>query len=141
VEFNTTDPGNSEKSVSSVNSKAAYLKHLLGRIVKYIQVVVLFAAVACGGILMGEKGVTQKQKLEEKMCLLEKENERLTDEIKSLERKVTLLCSDAKTIETTAKRKLGMARPDETVYIFPTETASAERPASETSLAKDDNMP
>ena len=141
MEFNATDPGNGEKSVSSLSSKAAYVKHLLGRIVKYIQVVLLFAAIAFGGILMGEKGVFQKQKLEEKMCLLEKENERLTDEIKSLERKVTLLRSDAKTIETAAKRKLGMARPDETVYLFPTESTLAERSASETSLAKEDNMP
>ncbi len=67
---------------------------------------------------MNEKALTEKQKLEEKRTFLLKESERIAGEIKFLERKVTLLRSDTKTIEKIAKRKLGMARPDETVYIF-----------------------
>lgn len=67
---------------------------------------------------MGEQSLIQKQKLEEKKAVLQRENQSLGVEIKTLERRVTLLRSDAKTIEKAAKRKLGMARSDETIYLF-----------------------
>lgn len=94
------------------------LKPLLVRAVKYGQLIIILAAVAAVGLWMGEKGLNQKYQLEEKRFLLQKENERLASDIKALERTVTLLRSDPKTIEKVAKRKLGMVRSDETVYIF-----------------------
>ncbi len=94
------------------------LKPILGRAVKYFKIMLLVSAVASLGIVMGEKGLIQKRDLERKRLLLQSENEHLAGEIKSLEREVTLLGSDSKSIEKAAKRKLGMARPDETVYLF-----------------------
>jgi cell division protein FtsB len=68
--------------------------------------------------LISEKGFTERQQLEEKKASLEKENDRLIGEIRSLEHKINLLHEDPKTIEKVAKRRLGMARPEETIYIF-----------------------
>jgi cell division protein FtsB len=117
-------------------------KPLFDRAVGYLKFVAVFLVVAAVGILMGEQGMTQKQKLEEKMSLLQKENERLAGEIKSLERRVTLLRSDAKTIEKVAKRKLGMVRPDETVYILEQhDSSSPTARILEDGLAKDGNLP
>ncbi len=99
-------------------------------------------AVASFGILMGQKGLIQKRELEQKRMQLHTENEHLEEEIRSLEREVTLLRSDPKTIEKAAKRKLGMARLDETVYIF--EQGRMVRNGgsySDSSLTKGHNMP
>ncbi len=90
------------------------------RIVKYIKFTALFSGIAVMGILAGEHSLTHKSKLGEKRTLLQKENQNLAAEIRSLERKVTLLRDNPKTIQKVAKKKLGMARPDETVYIFDT---------------------
>ncbi|MBI4966029.1 MAG: septum formation initiator family protein [Desulfomonile tiedjei] len=94
------------------------MKLIWKRIVKYTKFTVLFAGVAAFGILAGENSWNQRSKLLEKRTLLQKENQTLAMEIKSLERKVILLRSDPKTIQKVAKKKLGMARPDETVYLF-----------------------
>jgi cell division protein FtsB len=94
------------------------MKPLTTNAVKYAQLLVVFLVVAVAAILMNEKALTEKQKLEEKKTFLLKDSERLTGEIRILERRVTLLRSDLKTIEKAAKRKLGMTRPEETVYVF-----------------------
>jgi cell division protein FtsB len=128
--------------VPSVSSNIVLGKPFFDRVVKYLKFVIVFLAVSSIGILMGEQGLTQKQKLEEKMALLQKENEYLVAEIKTLERRITLLRSDAKTIEKVAKRKLGMARADETVFIFDHPEASAPGATIlEHGLAKDGNLP
>jgi cell division protein FtsB len=125
-----------------LNSKTLLIKVILTRIVKYIRFVVIFVVVASLGLLMGEQGLTQKQKLEEKLGILRKESDRLVREIKSLERRVTLLRSDSKTIEKVAKRRLGMARPDETVYVFQRDRgALVATPSVEPGLVKGDNLP
>jgi cell division protein FtsB len=94
------------------------LKLILGRAVKYCKLAVVFSVLASAGILMGQKGLIEKHALEEKRIVLQKDNERLAVEIKDLERNVTLLRTDPRTIEQVAKRELGMARPDEMVYVF-----------------------
>ncbi|MEI7449382.1 MAG: septum formation initiator family protein [Desulfomonile sp.] len=94
------------------------LKLILGQALRLLKIAIIIGAVASLGLLIGGNGLTQKHKQEEKRSLLQKENERLHLEIKSLEREVTLLRENPKTIEKVAKRKLGMARPDETVFIF-----------------------
>lgn len=128
--------------MSAISSNIIMGKPFFDRAVKYLKFVVVFLVVSSVGILMGEQGMTQKQKLEEKMVLLQKENERLTGEIKTLERRITLLRSDAKTIEKVAKRKLGMARPDETVFILDRPaTSESGAPILEHGLAKDGNLP
>jgi len=88
------------------------------RAVRYAQVTITIIVAVSVGVLISERGLTERQKLEEKKASLEKENDRLVGEIKSLEHKITLLRDDPKTIEKVAKRRLGMARPEETIYIF-----------------------
>lgn len=106
------------KRPTSLGSPLEHMKLLAKRVVKYGVFVGLFTIVVAGGLVMSEQSVIQKQQLEEKKNLLDKENRRLAGEIKRLERAVTLLSSDSATIEKAAKKKLGMARTDETVYIF-----------------------
>ncbi len=103
------------------------MKPFLNSAVKYFQLAFLFVSVSSIGILMGEKGLTQKYRLEDKKESFSKENKILGLEIKALERKVTLLRSDPKTIEKAAKKKLGMSAPDETVYVFEKRSLAATR--------------
>ncbi len=111
------------------------MKPLLGKAIRIAQITLLFFGTAALGILMGEQSFTQKQMLEHKKSLLLRENENLAEEIKSLERRVTLLRSDSKTIEKAAKRKLGMSSPGETIYIFDGDGLKQE----ENTLSKSDN--
>jgi cell division protein FtsB len=104
--------------VAALEKKDFSLKPILAKAVKYLKFTILFTAVATVGILMGEKSLIQKNKLDEKRLFLQRENRSIEAEIKSLERRVTLLGSDPKTIARAAQRKLGMAGPDERVYIF-----------------------
>jgi cell division protein FtsB len=117
-------------------------KLIVDRAVKYLRIVLLLAALVLVGVLVGEKSLTQKAVLEEKKSSIRKENHKLALEIKELERQVTLMRSDPSTIENVAKRKLGMARPDETVYIFEQSNPSAVRATNlESTLKKDANIP
>jgi cell division protein FtsB len=114
----------------------------VGRAVKYLRIVLLLAALVLVGILVGEKSLTQKAGLEGKKSSIRKDNHKLALEIKELERQVTLLRSDSFTIENVAKRKLGMSRPDETVYIFEQANPPAARaPNLESSLKNNANIP
>ncbi len=117
-------------------------KLIVDRAVKYLRIVLLLAGLVLVGVLVGEKSLTQKAGLEEKKSSIRKENLKLALEIKELERQVTLMRSDPSTIENVAKRKLGMARPDETVYIFEQGNPSAVRATNlESTLKKDANIP
>ena len=78
----------------------------------------IFLALLTVGALMGEKGKHQREDLLKKKTELQEKNERLAVEIRSLERQVTLLRADPRMIERVAKRTLGMARSDETVFVF-----------------------
>ena len=95
-----------------------FMKPVVGRTVRFLQLIVLFVVLVSAGLLMGEMGLTQKHQLEEKRASLVEENDSLSSDIKTLERQVTLLRTDPRTIEKVAKCKLGMARSDETIYIF-----------------------
>lgn len=118
------------------------MKLILARAVKYGKLVVLFSVLASIGILMGEKGLIEKRQREDKQSILQRDNERLVLEIKELERNVTLLRTDPGTIEKMAKRELGMARPDETVYVFERTSRSIRRPDKRSvGLRKGDNLP
>ncbi len=86
--------------------------------VKYFQWGLIFLVVAFVGAVLGEKGLSRKKSLEDKRMTLVRENAELSDELAGLERDIRLLKTDPKTIETVAKKKLGMVRPDETVYLF-----------------------
>jgi cell division protein FtsB len=125
-----------------VRFKISPRKLIVDRAVKYLRIVLLLAAIVLVGVLVGEKSLTQKAGLEEKKSSIRKENHKLTLEIKELERQVTLMRSDPSTIENVAKRKLGMARPDETVYIFEQSNPSAVRATNlESTLKNNANIP
>lgn len=85
---------------------------------KIFQLLVLFMVLISAGLLLSEKGLNQRQMLGDKKASLQRENESLAAEIRSLERKAMLLRTDSRAIERAAKCKLGMARPDEGVYLF-----------------------
>lgn len=121
-------------------TESKLMKPLTTNAVKYAQLLVVFLVVAVVAVLMNEKALTEKQKLEEKKTFLLKDSERLTGEIRILERRVTLLRTDLKTVEKVAKRKLGMARPDETVYVFQQEDQPLrQRDNSESTLYNEAN--
>ncbi len=103
------------------------MKPFLTGAVKYFQLALIFVSISSVGVLMGEKGLAHKHALEEKKQFLKRENKVLALDIKSLERKVTLLRSDRRTIAKAAKRKLGMIGPDESVYIFDREALTTDK--------------
>ena len=84
-----------------------YLK--IGLIVGVILVTIMY---------LQEQGNIQKNSIQVKISLLKQENEGIEKEIQQLEQKISKLRSDPKTVEKVAKRKLGMVRQDETIYIF-----------------------
>jgi cell division protein FtsB len=84
-----------------------YLK--IGLIVGVILVTIMY---------LQEQGNIQKNSIQVKISLLKQENEGIEKEIRQLEQKISKLRSDPKTVEKVAKRKLGMVRQDETIYIF-----------------------
>ena len=84
-----------------------YLK--IGLIVGVILVTIMY---------LQEQGNIQKNSIQVKISLLKQENEGMEKEIQQLEQKISKLRSDPKTVEKVAKRKLGMVRQDETIYIF-----------------------
>ncbi|MFC1833159.1 septum formation initiator family protein [Thermodesulfobacteriota bacterium] len=88
------------------------------RALRYTHLVIILVGMVTAIGLMGEKGFNQKGRIEDKKELLTEENGRLAMEIRSLERHITLLRSDTRAIGRAAKHKLGMARPDEMVYVF-----------------------
>jgi cell division protein FtsB len=128
--------------VSLPENLRIWMKLILARIVQLCKLIALFSALASVGILMGERGLTEKRQVEEKRLVLQQDNERLAREIKELERNVTLLRTDPSTIEKVAQRELGMARPNEMVYVFD-RTRPPSRPGVEgaVGLRKRDNIP
>lgn len=69
-------------------------------------------------IIFGERGFMDYRSLREKQITLEEANACLIKKNNDLKREVTLLRSDARYIETVARRELGMVRPGDRVYQF-----------------------
>jgi cell division protein FtsB len=88
----------------------------------------VFLLITALGFLLGEKSLSQKHTLEEHKFQIGKENQSLEIENQNLERKITLLRSDKPTIEKAAKSKLGMAGPDETIYLFDSKGIDGSKP-------------
>jgi cell division protein FtsB len=109
--------------------------------VRYAQFVITIIVAVSVGVLITEKGLTERQKLEEKRDFFEHENERLIGEIKTLEHKIELLRDNAKTIERVAERKLGMARPEDTIYVFTHKDSRPSIGKLESSLGFQHNSP
>ncbi|MCX5872022.1 MAG: septum formation initiator family protein [Deltaproteobacteria bacterium] len=85
---------------------------------RFLKIGVIIAIVLVSILYLQEQGDIQKNALQLKIAALTEENSELEHEIGALEQKVSKLRSDTKTVEKVAKRKLGMVRQDETIYIF-----------------------
>jgi len=115
------------------------MKPLFGRAVKYLEILVLLTIVASASFLIVEKGLVHKRTLQEKKAFLEREYDELSRDVRALERRLRSLRADSGAVEKVAKCKLGMARPDETVYIFDRKNQIVERHSSDVSLVKRNN--
>jgi len=93
---------------------------------EFTKVILAVIAIAAIGVVAAAGALNQKQLLEEKKHALEKENERLKQDIKMLEREITSLRDNPRAVEKAAESKLGMARPDDTVYVFESNLVSKD---------------
>jgi len=94
-----------------------------------------FALFGDKGVLRLWKGYQQRQELRLKVSSLREENRRLRQEIEDLK-------NNRRTIEELARRKLGMVRPDELVYQFPSSAAKGKKaPAATSDRARDSLTP
>jgi len=117
------------------------MKPLFGRAVKYLEIVVLLAIMVSASFLIVEKGLVHKRTLQDKKAFLEREYDELSRDVRALERRLRSLRADPRAVEKVAKCKLGMARPDEMVYIFDRGNQIVERHSSDPSLVKRSNDP
>lgn len=85
-----------------------------------LKIAFIIVIMIVSALYLQEQGSVQKNLLNLKISDLKQENGQLEHEIGSLEQKIARLRSDPKAVEKVAKRKLGMVRPDETIYIFET---------------------
>ncbi|MBM4328561.1 MAG: septum formation initiator family protein [Deltaproteobacteria bacterium] len=108
----------STSSAGGTGSRVLSMVTALAQALKWVRFIVVLLLLVSAGMLMGEKGLAQRKELLKKKADLEKANTKLGSEIVDLERRVTLVRTDGRVVERAAKRKLGMARPEETVYIF-----------------------
>ncbi len=107
----------------------------------YIKSFTILLVVLFAGVIVGEKGLSRKKCLEEKRLSLVCENSELGSEVERLSRDIRLLRTDPKTIESVAKRKLGMIRADETIYLFEKVSSGNKTPLSGDGSRKGRNMP
>lgn len=84
----------------------------------YLKIGLIVGVIVVTIMYLQEQGNIQKNSIQVKISLLKQENEGIEKEIRQLEQKISKLRSDPKTVEKVAKRKLGMVRQDETIYIF-----------------------
>lgn len=117
------------------------MKPLFGRAVKYAEIAVLFAILVSASFLIVEKGLAHMRALQEKKAFLEREHDELGADVRSLERRLQSLRADPRAVEKMAKCKLGMARPDEVVYIFDRGNQVVQRHVSDVGLVKRNNNP
>lgn len=85
---------------------------------RYFKYILLVSVLAFIGAFLNDNGMTALSELLEKKASLSKENQDISLDIESLERMASKLRTDPRTVELAAKRKLGMVRQDETIYVF-----------------------
>ena len=88
------------------------------RLMLYLKIGLIVGVILVTIMYLQEQGNIQKNSIQVKISLLKQENEGIEKEIRQLEQKISKLRSDPKGVEKVAKRKLGMVRQDETIYIF-----------------------
>ena len=76
-------------------------------------------------LIFGRMGLIAHLRLEEEANRIDSEIVRMSQEINTLSTQADDLTRDPHTIERIAREKLGMVRPDETIYLFDTGGAGA----------------
>ena len=74
----------------------------------------------------GNHGVLQLEKINNELAAYEQKNGHLEADIGALEQKIFAVQNQNSALEKVAREELGLAKPNEIVYIF--STASAEKP-------------
>ncbi|MBW2649082.1 MAG: septum formation initiator family protein [Deltaproteobacteria bacterium] len=69
-------------------------------------------------IIFGNRGFTDYRMLKEKQAVLEETNKCIAAENDELKRKIVLLKTDLRHIETVARKELGMVKKGDMVYQF-----------------------
>ena len=85
----------------------------------YVPYIALVLAVVVGALsLFGDNSIGRLRALERALEEQRVENAARAREVSSLRREVRALQSDPRAIEKAARNELGMARPNERVFIF-----------------------
>lgn len=69
-------------------------------------------------IILGDMGLVQYLKMRKTHHLLQQEIQQLSDQNRDIEKEIQTLRSDPVKIESLARERLGLVRPDEVVYQF-----------------------
>ncbi len=76
------------------------------------------ALVALGFLFLGENSYERVSELRRGIFLQKQKNAELGDSVYELKREVYGLQNDPRVLEKAARNELGMARPNEQIYIF-----------------------
>ena len=82
----------------------------------YLGILAVIAAVFTIILVYSEKGLVGLSQLKEEKARLEQVNEELRKENQRLIKKIERIKSDPGILEDEARKKLGLIRPDETIY-------------------------
>ncbi len=78
-----------------------------------LSLVMMFFTVA------GNRGVLTLQRMDREVKSLREKNEELSRESAEIERQIAAVREDAEVLEQKGREELGLAKPNEIVYIFP----------------------
>jgi cell division protein FtsB len=89
--------------------------------------IILIAAAVCAGAfaLLGDDSIANMNRLSQALEEQRARNDALEKQVRELRSFVRGLQQDPRILEKTARSELGMARPDEKVFVFRDESALA----------------
>lgn len=94
--------------------------------------ILVIALVAVTSSLLGSGGFERRSALEASVAAQRARNRALSNEVNLLKREVYGLQQVPRELEKAARNNLGMARPDEFIFIFDERIAQTERPDGQT---------
>lgn len=84
-------------------------------------IILIAAFLACVSSILGEDGYSKLIMLRKTLAAQVEDNTQSLNELNTLKRRVKGLRSDPRSLEKAARNELGMARPDEMIFIFDSE--------------------
>lgn len=81
-------------------------------------IIMIALLAACVFSILGEDGYRKLVMLRRALAAQVEDNTQSMNELNALKRKVKGLRSDPRALEKSARNELGMARPDEMIFIF-----------------------